>query len=72
MEYCIVENNIIVNVIVAEDDFAQSIGAVPSYDGAKIGDEYTPPYKPLPHTDKDTLEAQVVYTAMITGTLIGG
>lgn len=72
MEYCIVENDMIINVIISDEDFAEKIGAVPSYDGARIGDKYNPPYKPIPHTNADALEAQVTYTAMMTDTLIGG
>ena len=37
MEYCIVEDGVIVNIIVAEADFAAEIGALPGYDGAAIG-----------------------------------
>ena len=44
MYYCILDANIITNIIVcAGDDTAASFGAVPSYDGARIGDTYTPP-----------------------------
>lgn len=43
MEYCIVENGVIVNMIVAEADFAEEIGALPAYAGAAIGGAYTPP-----------------------------
>ena len=43
MEYCIVEDGVIVNMIVAEADFAEEIGALPSYEGAAIGGAYTPP-----------------------------
>lgn len=43
MEYCIVEDGVIVNMIVAEADFAEEIGALPGYDGAAIGGAYTPP-----------------------------
>ena len=43
MEYCIVEDGVIVNMIVAEADFAAEIGALPGYDGAAIGGAYTPP-----------------------------
>lgn len=43
MNYLIVENGVIANVIVADPDFAAKIGAVPYYDGAAIGDPYTPP-----------------------------
>ena len=37
MEYCILEDGVIVNMIVAEADFAAEIGALPAYDGAAIG-----------------------------------
>lgn len=43
MEYCIVEDGVIVNMIVAEADFAEKIGALPAYEGAAIGGAYTPP-----------------------------
>lgn len=44
MNYCIVnDENIIQNIIVADETFAESIGAKPSYDGAAIGDTYSPP-----------------------------
>lgn len=48
MDYCIVnDENIIENMIVCEDDAtAEAFGAVPSYEGAKIGDEYAPPPPP--------------------------
>mgnify|MGYP004456168157 CR=1 FL=1 len=44
MNYCIVnDDNIIENIIVADDEFALSIGAKPSYDDATIGKAYNPP-----------------------------
>ena len=45
MDYCIVNaENIIENIIVCEDDSAaEEFGAVPSYDGARIGAAYEPP-----------------------------
>ena len=45
MDYCIVNaENIIENIIVCEDDSAAAeFGAVPSYDGAAIGQAYDPP-----------------------------
>ena len=43
MEYCIVEDGVIVNMIVAEADFAAEIEALPSYEGAAMGGAYTPP-----------------------------
>ena len=57
MEYCIVEDGVIVNVIVAEADFAAEIGALPGYDGAAIGGAYTPPPpEPEPPTTDERLE----------------
>lgn len=40
MRYAIIKNNICVNVIVAEPDFATEIGAVSIPDGFGIGDIY--------------------------------
>lgn len=59
MTYCIVSNGVIVNIIVAEADFAEEIGALPGYDGAAIGEKYSPP-PPPPTTDErlEKLEAE--------------
>ena len=59
MDYCIVEDGVIVNMIVAEADFAAEIGALPGYDGAFIGAAYSPPPSP-PTTDErlEKLEAE--------------
>ena len=44
MDYLIIENDIITNIIVCEsEESAFRFGAVASYDGAKIGDTYAPP-----------------------------
>ena len=57
MEYCIVEDGVIVNMIVAKADFAAEIGALPGYDGAAIGGAYTPPApEPEPPTTDERLE----------------
>ena len=59
MNYCIVnDENVIENIIVADEEFALSIGAKPSYDGANIGEAYNPPAPP-PTIDErvTTLEA---------------
>ena len=57
MEYCIVEDGVIVNMIVAEADFAAEIGALPGYDGAAIGGAYTPPApEPKPPTTEERVE----------------
>ena len=43
MNYCIVENGVIVNIIVCDsDEIAAVFNALPSYDGADIGDVYAP------------------------------
>lgn len=55
MNYCIVHNGIIANIIVCEDDAtAAEFGAVPSYEGARIGDVYAPP--PPPPTLEERVE----------------
>ena len=56
MEYCIVEDGVIVNMIVAEADFAAEIGALPAYEGAAIGRAYTPP---PPEPEPPTTAARV-------------
>lgn len=44
MNYLMLENGIISNIIVAEPDVAEEFGALPYYDGAAIGDPYDPPH----------------------------
>lgn len=54
MEFCIVNaDGIIENIIVADEAFAAEIGALPSYDGAAIGEFYSPP-EPEPEVDPVT------------------
>lgn len=44
MNYLIVENGIIANIIVCEnDEIAAKFNAIPYYEGASIGAEYAPP-----------------------------
>lgn len=60
MNYCIVnDENVIENIIVADEEFASSIGAKEWYDGAAIGDTYSPP-PPPPTIDErvTTLESE--------------
>lgn len=82
MNYCIVNSDsIIENIIVCEsDEIAAQFGAVASYDGAAIGEAYSPP-PPPPTTEErvaaleaasDRLDAQATYTAMMTDTLMEG
>lgn len=69
MRYLIVADGVIANIILSGEEFATKIGAFPDYEGAEIGDKYDPP---IPISQMDRLEAQTTYTAMMTGTLIGG
>ena len=51
--YCIIENNLVVNVVTADDDFAQSQGWILCPEGVGIGWGYdgitfTPPANPTP------------------------
>lgn len=55
MQYCIVEDGIIINIIIADEEFATSIGAKPIYEGATIGGPYAPPDPPV----QPTLEERV-------------
>lgn len=64
MDYLLIDDNIITNIIVCADAAtAASFGAVPSYDGARIGDPYAPPPEPEPEppepTEVEQLRAQV-------------
>ena len=61
MDYLILTDNTITNIIVCDDDAtATSLGAVPSYDGARIGDAYNPPPEPEPEpTETDLLKQQI-------------
>ena len=57
MDYLIITDNIITNIIVfASDEIAAQFGAVPSYDGARIGDTYSPPE---PEPPAPTLDERV-------------
>lgn len=57
MNYCIVNaDGIIENIIVCEsDEVAAQFGAVASYDGAAIGEAYSPP--PPPPTTEERVAA---------------
>lgn len=60
MDYCILnDETIIENMIVCEDDAtAELFGAVPTYEGAKIGAPYVPPSPapPEPTAEDITLD----------------
>ena len=60
MDYLIITDNIITNIIVCtSDEIAAQFGAVPSYDGARIGDPYAPPPPPEPEPTAPTLDERV-------------
>ena len=62
MNYCILsEEGIITNIIICSDDETAAIfGALPSYNGAMIGDTYLPPEpEPPAPTEIEQLQAQV-------------
>ena len=62
MKYCVVENGVIINVIIADEAFANSIGAKPFYDGAAIGAEYVHPTPtPTPEQDRDAILVDLSY-----------
>ena len=53
MNYCIVNaENVIENIIVADESFANEIGALPYYEGADVGSVYAPP-QPEPEPDPE-------------------
>lgn len=57
MDYLIVTDGIITNIVVAEPDVAEEMGFLPWYDGAGIGDAYAPPEPEPEPTDTDVLNA---------------
>lgn len=62
MDYCILsQDKTILNIIVCEnDEISAQFGAVPSYEGARIGGTYDPPLEPEPEpqaTDTEVLNA---------------
>lgn len=57
MDYLLIEDGVIVNIIVCEDDETAALfGAVPSYEGATIGAAYAPP---PPEPEKPTIDQRV-------------
>ena len=56
MNYCVInDENIVTNIIVSDSAFAEIIGALPAYDGAAIGEAYSPP--PPPPTTEERVAA---------------
>ena len=67
MEYLIIDDGLIVNIIIADSEFASSIGAKPFYDGATIGASYSPP--PPPPADSERIEALETENALLKAQL---
>ena len=67
MNYCIVnDENIIENIIVCDDPAElPELNILPTYDGATIGEPYLPP-PPLP-TQTEANTANIDYIAMMNG-----
>lgn len=60
MNYCIVKDGIIENIIVCVDDkTAEKFGAIPAYDGAIIGRKYSPPMPKTEPTTEELLDAML-------------
>lgn len=57
MDYLIVEDGSIINIVVAEPDIAKELGLLPWYDGARIGAAYTPPAEAQPPTVEERVTA---------------
>ena len=51
MNYAIVKDGAVANIIVAEEAYAVKTGALPVYDGCVIGGKYAPPVAPTPEDD---------------------
>lgn len=61
MNYAIIENGLTVNIIVADEETAALLGALPVYDGCAIGQPYSPPYIPteIELTQQDITDLQL-------------
>lgn len=53
MNFLMVEDDVIANIVVAEPDIAKELGFLPWYDGARIGAAYTPPSEAQPPSVED-------------------
>ena len=62
MNYLIIEDNVISNIIVADEEFAASIKAKPYYAGAVIGAAYDPPAEIDPVTQTQLALAELAET----------
>lgn len=69
MDYCIVQDGMIANMLICENDaIAKEFGAAASYEGACIGGAYNPPPLPEPPpTELEQLRADVDFLAAMEG-----
>lgn len=66
MRYLMIEDGVIANIIVCGDDeTAARFGAIPSYEGAQIGETYAPP-PPEPTESEDTAALLVDHEYRLT------
>lgn len=63
MRYLIIEDNKISNIIESDASFAESVGAMPEYSGAAIGQVYAPPKEPDPFATLAEAVAGLMYEA---------
>lgn len=61
MNWAIVENGIVTNIIVANKKMAEKLGARPVYEGINIGAEYSPPPEPDLQADMAELLIDLAY-----------
>lgn len=68
MDYLIVSDGVIDNIILCESDsVADMFGAVPSYYGAKIGDPYSPPPSDKERSKKEAELSTACNAAIVAG-----
>lgn len=60
MNYLVVSNDKIANIVVAKPDVAEEMGFLPWYEGARIGDFYSPPEPEPEPTVWDELAAAIM------------
>lgn len=56
MDFLVVENDTITNIIIADSEIATEIGAKEWYDGAEIGGAYSPPPA---YTDTELIQQDI-------------
>lgn len=70
MNYLLVENDSTAHIIVADADFAATIGALPYYDGAEIGKPYDPPTLDKANAKIADMSSQIANLASFSADLL--